>query len=395
MARALFLVYNKPLQIFVQHLFDGNSSIRIDDLSEEQLPIYNLPLNRNYIVKGGPGTGKTVMAYFRANRIAEGAVDVKTYHSWLWDIIIELGEDPLNYQIRDFVYNWNQVTQLFEEKGSPKLFDNYQLFIDEAQDFPKELAAILSKYFKKVTIFIDEHQSIERTTKVHEIRHIFNIESNPLYLSKNYRNTPEIYQVARLFFTGDYHLKLLPEECYIKSLEEKPRVLYDHSFQDTIDFLANYAHSFPQKMIGVVLPKPEILDKYYSALRASRLEFNLQKYKQSGRDRSYNKFNFRDSGLKLLTINTVKGLEFDTVFICEVDNDEYKNITNEKKGKLLFNRLYVTCSRAKTELFFTCKNYEEKTFILDTLNNNSKLLEYANDKVRKVSDELDLDDVPF
>jgi len=43
---------------------------RWEELSDdEQKPIYNLPLDRTYIVTGGPGTGKTILAIHRAARL--------------------------------------------------------------------------------------------------------------------------------------------------------------------------------------------------------------------------------------------------------------------------------------------------------------------------------------
>jgi superfamily I DNA/RNA helicase len=35
---------------------------------DEQIPIVNLPIGGNYVVVGGPGTGKTVLAIYRAAR---------------------------------------------------------------------------------------------------------------------------------------------------------------------------------------------------------------------------------------------------------------------------------------------------------------------------------------
>lgn len=36
------------------------------DLTKEQLPIISLPIDEDYVIVGGPGTGKTVMAVYRA-----------------------------------------------------------------------------------------------------------------------------------------------------------------------------------------------------------------------------------------------------------------------------------------------------------------------------------------
>lgn len=41
------------------------------DLSEEQLDIINLPTTKDWLIKGAPGTGKTVMAIYRAGQASQ------------------------------------------------------------------------------------------------------------------------------------------------------------------------------------------------------------------------------------------------------------------------------------------------------------------------------------
>ncbi|MFD1534864.1 hypothetical protein [Pseudonocardia aurantiaca] len=40
------------------------------DLSAEQDEICELPLDRNFLISGGPGTGKSIMAVYRAQAFA-------------------------------------------------------------------------------------------------------------------------------------------------------------------------------------------------------------------------------------------------------------------------------------------------------------------------------------
>ena len=41
------------------------------DLSEEQLDIINLPTTKDWVIKVAPGTGKTVMAIYRAGQASQ------------------------------------------------------------------------------------------------------------------------------------------------------------------------------------------------------------------------------------------------------------------------------------------------------------------------------------
>jgi len=242
-------------------------------------------------------------------------VNTKTWHSWLYKQLIDLGRNPKDMQIREYVYDWNQVKRVFDNaliQDPQKIFRN--LFIDEAQDFPKDLLEILKGCYQNATIFADEHQSVDHATPIVHIRQATGIEKTPYTLTKNYRNTPEIYEIARLFFTGDPHD--FPDTCYRKSNGFKPSLIVS-DYNNTIKNIINYGMNYKQQIIGVVLPNSELRERYYSSL-SHHSGLNVQQYKRG--EYSSGDFNFSSPGIKLLTIKTVKGLEFDTVFICDIDD---------------------------------------------------------------------------
>lgn len=58
------------------------------DLTIEQTEIINLPTNKNFVIQGGPGTGKTVMAIYRAGQMPRNArVLVLVYNRPLCEFI--------------------------------------------------------------------------------------------------------------------------------------------------------------------------------------------------------------------------------------------------------------------------------------------------------------------
>lgn len=387
-------------------------AIRREQLSEEQLPIVNLPLDGSYIVRGGPGTGKTWMAIFRAAALANNLpinqnqplflvynrplsifiqesfkqiniqpnqINVKTYHQWLWRIFKDAGENVKNYEISKFVYDWSSVETFF---GRGR-FNIPHVILDEAQDFPHGLIKILKMCSRRMSIFIDEHQAIEiqNNTTVSEVRQIAEIESNPYSVSRNYRNTPEIYNVARLFFTGDD--RLLPEDVFKKSSERKPVFMSEMSSEQSINYIAEHARQYSQRMVGVVLPSYQLRTHYHTKLQERLGQAHVQEW-NSEKDCN---FNFSAPGVRVLTLNTVKGLEFDTVFLCELDDNKYQNDT-----KLLRNQIYVSCTRAIEDLYLFCQNTNANTFVLQVLNNNHELLESATAGQTLTSSN---DDIPF
>ena len=53
-------------------------------LSKEQLDIINLPTKNSWVIVGGPGTGKTVMAFYRAAQIdSDSEIPLLVYKPFL------------------------------------------------------------------------------------------------------------------------------------------------------------------------------------------------------------------------------------------------------------------------------------------------------------------------
>ena len=55
---------------------------------------------------------------------------------------------------------------------------------------------------------------------------------------------------------------------------------------------------------------------------------------------------FKDNTIYVGTVHSVKGLEFDSVFVYNVNSDSFKLGTSEE----ITNIFYVACTRAKTNL---------------------------------------------
>ena len=193
------------------------------DLSEEQLDIINLPITRDWVIKGAPGTGKTVMAIYRAGQAsqifsgktvlmlvfnnplmrflstaAQGNyyknVKVETYHQWVNDMYREyrLGYIPKD---RNDNFNWTAIAT--ELSGIGKIYAH--VIIDEAQDFPIELLKILKRLSDNMTCFIDPNQAVEEgKTNVFDAIKTLCVES-PYKLTRNFRNTKPIRDLSALY----------------------------------------------------------------------------------------------------------------------------------------------------------------------------------------------------
>ena len=358
----------------------------------EQIPIINLPLNQTYIVTGGPGTGKTICALYRASQLQGTSADIdssvlflvynKTLKLYLLRAIkeLELSDSNANNWHKWFYKYYYQSTgeRVPGESFNPdweivneKLKDNSSvinhLIIDEAQDLPKGLMELLKRISNQATIFADENQGInKKSTPLAEITNAFDVPGKVYYLSKNFRNTDEIANVSQLFYTGD--IGDIPAKA--NKHGEKPKVLKSGNFDKTISLIADYAEGSLEKNIGVILPPTgRRVTRYYNALNEAVSDATVQLYKYNNSEH----FSFDEDGLKVMTNESVKGLEFDTVFIPELDSDYYQD-----KGEKKVNKMYVCCSRAKGDLILMHETDNNASFALKQIENNKELFSFID-----------------
>jgi DNA helicase IV len=371
-------------------------SIRLpsyDELTQdEQRPAYNLPLNRNYLVKGAPGTGKSIIALYRAARFKDkgSSADVKflvfnkTLRKYLEQAVVQL--DLANSSVdnwhrwfnNSFMPWYNRtfsahltIQDTFDGKdpGWDTICANVQrmlvdqrpenwdhLVLDEAQDLPSGLIRLLSLLTRSATIFADQHQRIlesSRESIIQDIMNYFSIDQGAVYyLTRNFRNSEEISKVAQSFYvglTGD-----LPAHAFHHG--PKPRLTLSTGIDATAELIANIADNNPGSHVGVILPPTKSLQAYYKAVSSKTDTAAVQLYQTTDRD---DRFNFDETGVKIMSYNVMKGLEFDFVIIPELsayaDNEHDHNI------------LYVASTRAQRELIYVYTAPERNSFVVKTL----------------------------
>lgn len=343
-------------------------------LSEEQTEIINLALNQNWLIQGSPGTGKTIVAYFRAAQIAkickpdqyilflvynrplriyldallednpipDSKCQVNTYHQWLYFLIRNVfHEDPIkNYQDAPYKWNWDKLQKRFS--SVEKLY--HHIIVDEAQDFPVSLLKILIMISDYVTFFIDPNQAIETTkTDTAEIQSVLDTDRK-FELTKNFRNTKEISSLAKLFWNqkGSF------SSAYKSG--PKPRAVQVADSTAELNAICQLIRNNRQKSIGIIASKENKLNQtLYDKIKSLIGDEVEIDFYTTGSDES---INFNKSGLKILTYGTMKGLEFDIVIIPDADKIPATPYDTETD----MNRFYVAVTRACSELYIYYTN---------------------------------------
>lgn len=365
-------------------------------LSRTQIQINLLLTNENYVASGGPGTGKTLLALLRAKKIVEEFArkgkskpkllfviynrplqnylrnslsqaglsehQATTYHSWLYNRVYN--GNIKHVQDSKYKYNWKKVAEDLCGNLNPMI--DHVIF-DEAQDLPKPLVETLCKIVSNFTIFIDDNQMIsgdENLLTLNDARSIVGDPYKSFVLLENHRNSQAIIDFAQLFLKpGD----IAPRAINMGG--RKPVLESYSNIEQYAKRIAAYALNNPDQNIAVIVPEHYERDLFFDLINKNGGD--ADKY-VNGKETP--NFNPDSKKIKLFTYKTHKGLEFDAVFLPELDAGYFSNETEERR-----NQFMVAVTRAKKRLFLgSFISHRNDTFILKKIRENDGIVDASN-----------------
>lgn len=366
-----------------------------EDLSKEQDAICVLaPLDGATLVSGPPGTGKTVVAFYRAEvaakkqqtprlimynnvlwkyssnasrnkKVKEG---VNTFFSWFGSWWIKTFKAKY-VQVAPYCPDWDKMLPLVfslatDAAARQRACEQWgHLIIDEGQDFAKgfyQIAAVVLAHASAngasgvaVTVLADENQrlSADKNSCLAEIESSLAIPPARHYtLKKNYRNTYEIARAAAHFYCGlRSGIPALPDGRHGNT----PRLVRLDDLDASVEMIRRFVANQSDLEVGVFLPNQAMQVKYYNKLvhrlkdvKGVRVQRFTSGDKEHG-DAEALVFD-RPGTVTVLCDNSCKGLEFDAVFIPELQARRWDPAAIDHMRM----QFYVLSSRARQHLTF-------------------------------------------
>tara|TARA_B100000749_G_scaffold280203_1_gene275226 strand:+ start:688 stop:1863 length:1176 start_codon:yes stop_codon:yes gene_type:complete len=363
----------------------------IQDLSKEQERVRALPFEGQHLIIGGPGTGKSVMALLRAKALADENQD---YMFLVFNHLLRqsskrlFGNELLNEQWQKWFialftdevstvfpwrsaetwpgknsFDWDQILAQCESHESDESApDRPFLIIDEGQDMPPSFyQALVSLGFENLFLVADQNQQIVdgQNSSRQDLEDALGLDADDtIELTENYRNHLAIARLARSFYTGD-PASPPPKLPDPPPYEVKKPILFSYrpgQFPVILERILKMAINSPRKLIGVLCPDNRVRQRFFDALVSMNVasgasQVTLTTFKSGDK----HEMPFDEGGVMIINAQACKGLEFDIVFVADID--QFKcDAQNMDRTKKLF---YVMVARATEHVIFLRQHGDE------------------------------------
>ncbi|NIM99397.1 MAG: AAA family ATPase [candidate division Zixibacteria bacterium] len=348
------------------------------------------------IVKGPPGSGKTLVLIKRCSQLKKREPSAQRvlfvcYNivlvSYLKRLLMEngvgVGDDV---EVRHF---FDLCSKILDDKGikysgeGPEYFQFYidlaletveagssrlesfdAIFVDEAQDFDEKMIKVVMGLLKPkgdLLIAQDTYQDIYRRRSSWKELGI-QAKGRSRYLRNVYRSTREIFEFTQQFIgenvDADSQKARFPFESALRGPEPelKPFSNYEELVRFVIDDISNEIKQgeFKRAEIAVIYD-----DKIYSPEGIQYASSDVPKRLVAGLEakgipanwvsedvRAKEEFDITTDQVSVISIHSSKGLDYDLVYLVGVDRHEVEDVNRDQ----LIKTVYVAMTRAKYRL---------------------------------------------
>ena len=290
--------------------------VRDSELDDYQVRVINKKTDKSYIVKGCAGSGKSILALWKAKQIQDEnrgtymyIVFTKALMQYMADGIREVGISQRNVD-----YHWHWVNRA----GCPSA--DY-IIVDEAQDFSKEdIELFKSRAKKALLLYGDSAQQLytfiqdKKTVSMEDIQYFTKYPVEQLVF--NHRLPKKVARVAQYLNSESDEL----EERCTEEGTEKPKILEYPTLEKQYDTIIDLIQNKHMEDVGILFRQNDEVEEAYRYFQ----EHGVNVEAKYGR---FMDLDFTSDNPKLMTYHSSKGLQFENVFLpdCTVEDDENRN----------------------------------------------------------------------
>ncbi|MGL1957961.1 MAG: ATP-binding domain-containing protein [Colwellia sp.] len=368
----------------------------IDELTKGQKAVRRLNESGQHLVIGGPGTGKSVVALLRAkkfhhknnylfltfNHVLNSStkqvcgIELKsdTAQSWFYNLQFNLApwdDFDLKKMPHKVDSNGREIQHSPDYDKVIERFDSYidqelpnlpatdiHFIIDEGQDLPVGFyESLQSLGYENFFIVADQNQQItEENSSIQELADVLALDwsrkegepNDVIELEDNWRNSYAIALFSQQFYTDKATPPpILPSKPLAWPTAIDTPVFYVYQMVNScVSMIHREAMRDTSKLIGVIVATEPKRETYTKFLTKTSINDNINVSSYSQETKQNVNIDFSMGGIVVLCDKSVKGIEFDAVFIVLDDLKVINNDTDAVK-----KRLYVMSSRAKEKLF--------------------------------------------
>lgn len=353
----------------------------IQDLSKEQEDARALPKQGQHLIIGGPGTGKSVLALLRSrhhqqdkddyiflvyntllnqasDQLFSGKLESQQWQAWFGRVFEEITNIPIpRLDENGFMFDWIQASNIIAALPRDTKVLWPFLIIDEGQDMPPAFYhALISLDVENFYVVADQNQQIvggQNSTRQDIQNSLAIATEDVIELQENYRNNYPIARLAREFYTGDPASP--PPELPNRPSTIRPLLFEykDGQFEKIIERILKNADAKPSKLFGIIAPDNEVRKKYYDALKNATIKLDnaLPRIETYANGANKSNLSFDEGGIMVINDKSCKGLEFDTVFLADINEHKYTHQNQDQTKR----RFYVMVARAKEQIIMLKK----------------------------------------
>jgi DNA helicase IV len=369
---------------------------QITQLTRDQKLAYNP--HSPMMVTGGPGSGKTVVTIYRFLRAVRNGKKIILFtfnrtliysiKGTLRDRAEELFGGFDQNKIDDIVDNqlstfflWHQnKIGFFDDKASiaevgvnfTTLADNghyfQELFIDEGQDLPATVYSNIFTLADSVSVGADRAQNYRGYYQDDEVEDVIlenmcsQQHTDDQYLGENFRNTMEIFDLARKFVPDNRRVQDMDTSEFRQG--NRPDIRTGLSKAAQLDIIMQIINQNKNANIGILLHFRNEFEGLQSHLEQNGYSCAQNAPEATSYSYYYNGMNQHDELVVkqrlcspfITTFESCKGLEFDIVIMPFFENSlpATTKLNNEGRFYATPNHYYVAVTRAKNEIFILC-----------------------------------------